>query len=94
MQRQGCHMKFTAFIAQSLLWLTVAASPTLIGTIIGVLLSMQAGDLYSLRVPLCGFIGFVIGGLWAERIRKTIGLSTFLGKLIGMRELNNSNKNS
>lgn len=86
-------MKFLALLAQSLLWLTVAASPTLIGIIIGVLLSMQAGDLYSLRVLFCGFIGFVIGGLWAERIRKTIGLSTFLGKLIGIPELNNSNKN-
>ncbi|MCJ8294624.1 MAG: hypothetical protein MJK15_09475 [Colwellia sp.] len=85
-------MKFLAYMAQSLLWLTVAASPTLIGVVIGVLLSMQAGDLYSLRVPFCGFIGFVIGGLWAERIRKTIGLDTFLGKLIGMPELNNSNK--
>jgi len=87
-------MKFLALLAQSLLWLTVAASPTLIGIIIGVLLSMQAGELFTLRVPFCGFIGFVIGGLWAERIRKTIGLSTFLGKLTGMPELNKTNKNS
>jgi hypothetical protein len=87
-------MKFLALLAQSLLWLTVAVSPTLIGIIIGVLLSMQAGDLYSIRVPFCGFIGFVIGGLWAEKIRKTIGLSAFLGRLIGMRESQGSDKNS
>lgn len=28
-------MKFTAFIVQSLLWLTIAASPTFLGLIIG-----------------------------------------------------------
>jgi hypothetical protein len=60
----------------------------------GVLLivSMQAGELYSLTVPLCGFVGFIIGGLWAERVRKTIGLSTFFGRLIGMRELKDNDK--
>ncbi len=87
-------MKFIAFIAQSLLWLTVAASPTLAGVIVGFILSIPAGDLYNITVPLCGFIGFIIGGLWAERIRKTIGLSVLLGRLIGMRELRYSDKNS
>jgi len=85
-------MKFIAFIAQSLLWLAIAASPTIVGLIVGFILSMQAGDLYSLTVPLCGAVGFIIGGLWAERIRKTIGLSAFFGRLIGMRELNDSDK--
>ena len=79
-------MRSTAFFVQALLWLTVAGSPTLIGVIIGFLLGLQADELYSLRVPMCGTIGFIIGGLWAERIRRTTGLSTFLGRLIGMSE--------
>jgi hypothetical protein len=87
-------MKFIACIAQSLLWLTVAASPTIAGLIVGFILSMQAGDVYILTVPLCALVGFIIGGIWAERIRKTIGLSAFLGRLIGMRELRDSDKNS
>ena len=87
-------MNFLAFIAQSLLWLAVAASPTLVGVIIGFILSMQASDLYNLTVPLCGGAGFILGGLWAERIRKTIGLSAFLGRLTGMCELRGSDKNS
>ena len=87
-------MKFTAFIVQSLLWLTIAASPTLVGLIIGFILSLQAGDLYSLTVPLCGFIGFIFGGFWAERIRNKMGLSAFLGRLIGMPELRDNDKNS
>jgi len=48
-------MKFIGFTAQLLLWLTIAASPTITGVIIGFILSMQAGDFYSLTVPLCGF---------------------------------------
>lgn len=85
-------MKFIAFTVQLLLWLAIAASPTIAGVIIGFILSMQAGDSYSLLVPLCGFIGFIIGGLWTERIRKTIGLSAFLGRLTGMPELKDNNK--
>ncbi|QBG36489.1 hypothetical protein [Litorilituus sediminis] len=84
-------MNFTALFVQALLWLTVAASPTLIGVIIGFLLGLQAGELYSLRVPMCAAIGFIIGGLWAERIRKTTGLSTFLGRLIAMSEFKDKN---
>jgi len=85
-------MRYIAFTVQLLLWLTIAASPTIAGVIIGFILSMQAGDSYSLIVPLCGFIGFVIGGLWAEHIRKSIGLSAFLGRLIGMPELQDNDK--
>lgn len=85
-------MKFIAFIVQSLLWLTIAASPTLAGLTIGFILSLQAGDSFNLSALLCGFIGFIIGGFWAERIRKTMGLSAFLGRLIGMPELRDSDK--
>ena len=87
-------MRFVAFIVQSLLWLIIAASPTLVGLIVGFILSLQAGDLYNLAVPLCGLVGFILGGFWAERIRNTIGLSAFLGRLSGMSELRDSDKNS
>ena len=87
-------MRFTALIVQSLLWLTIAASPTIIGIAFGFFLSMQAGDFYSLRVPICGFIGFAVGGFWAENIRNTIGLSAFLSRLTGMSESRNGDKNS
>jgi len=86
-------MYFLALIVQLFLWLAVAASPTLVGVIIGFLISMQAGDLYNLSVPLCGFVGFIFGAVWAERIRRTVGLSAFLGRLVGMRELRDNDKN-
>ncbi|WP_448550170.1 hypothetical protein [Thalassotalea fusca] len=87
-------MKFIALMVQLLLWLAVAASPTLVGVIIGFIISMQAGDLYNLAVPLCGLAGFVVGALWAERIRKTMGLPAFFGRLFRMSELQDSDKNS
>lgn len=80
-------MKFIEYLVQGLLWLLVALSPTLAGVILGFIISFQAGDIYSSTVPLVGLIGFVVGATWAERVRKTIGLTTFFGRLLGTPEL-------
>ena len=81
-------MKFIALFVQSLLWLSIALSPTLIGIFVGAILTFNlAGQLSELALPLCSVLGFIIGALWAERIRKTIGLSAFLGRLVGHREI-------
>ena len=80
-------MKFIEYLVQGLLWLLVALSPTLAGVILGFIISFQAGDIYSSTVPLVGLIGFVVGAIWAERVRKTIGLATFFGRLLGTPEL-------
>jgi hypothetical protein len=85
-------MKFMALVAHALLWLAIAVSPTIVGLIIGFFL--KAGDLFNLTVVSCGLIGFIIGGLWAERIRRTIGLAAFLGRLTGMPELKDRDKDS
>jgi len=80
-------MRFIAFFVQSLLWLSIACSPTLIGAFIGVMISLQSGEIYSLNVPLWAAVGFLIGAYWAEHVRKTIGLSVFFGRLIGARDI-------
>ncbi|WP_267463719.1 hypothetical protein [Shewanella sp. TC10] len=36
-------------------------------------------------VPMMALVGFVLGAMWAERIRNTVGLSHFFGRLVGMR---------
>lgn len=79
-------MNKTALLVEILLWLTVAASPTAAGLGIGFILSLQAGGESFLPMVVAGLVGFVIGGMWAERVRRTIGLATFLGRLIGMKE--------
>jgi len=85
-------MRLVACFVQSLLWLSIACSPTLIGAFIGVMLSLQSGDVYSLNVPLWAAVGFLIGAYSAEHVRKTIGLSHFFGRLLGARDIPNKTK--
>ncbi|WOT05824.1 hypothetical protein [Shewanella youngdeokensis] len=81
-------MKIVALFVQSLLWLSVAFSPTLLGLIVGVFVKFNfSGQLSDLAIPTFTLIGFILGGFWAENIRKTIGLSAFLGRLIGHRDI-------
>ncbi|MBM7073571.1 hypothetical protein JQC92_16270 [Shewanella sp. 202IG2-18] len=75
------------------MWLSVAFSPTLFGALIGVVLNFNlTGQSGELALPVCTLVGFIVGGLWAERIRKTIGLSAFLGRLIVHRDIDGAPK--
>lgn len=76
-------MRLVSLFVFSLQWLAIAASPTLLGLFVGVVLSLQSGQLNALTVVAWGAVGFIIGGFWAERIRKQTGLSEFLGRLVG-----------
>jgi hypothetical protein len=81
-------MKIIALFVQALLWLSVAFSPTLLGIFVGVILKFNlTGQLSDLALPVFSVVGFALGALWAERIRKTVGLSTFLGRLNGHRDI-------
>ncbi|GIU19207.1 MULTISPECIES: hypothetical protein [Shewanella] len=79
-------MRLVSLFVYSLQWLAIAASPTLLGLFVGVVLSLQSGQLNSLTVIAWGAVGFIIGGFWAERIRKQTGLSEFFGRLAGARD--------
>ncbi|ACJ27411.1 hypothetical protein swp_0588 [Shewanella piezotolerans WP3] len=79
-------MRLVSLFVFSLQWLAIAASPTLLGLFVGVVLSLQSGQLNALTVVAWGAVGFIIGGFWAERIRKQTGLSEFLGRLAGARD--------
>ena len=81
-------MNIIAKFVHLLLWLSVALSPTLFGVMIGVVLKFNlTGQLSELALPVCSAIGFALGAIWAERIRKTVGLSAFLGRLVGHRDI-------
>ena len=81
-------MKIIALLVQALLWGSIAFSPTLVGVAIGIILKFSfAGLVSKLALPVCIAIGFIVGGIWAERIRKTIGLSMFFGRLNGHRDI-------
>ncbi|WP_299801890.1 hypothetical protein [uncultured Shewanella sp.] len=80
-------MKFIAGFVHALQWLAIAASPSLVGAFIGVIISLQSEQIYSNMVPLWTAVGFIAGAFWAEHLRKTIGLSYFFGRLLGARDL-------
>ena len=79
-------MRFVSLFVYSLQWLAIAASPTLLGLFLGAALSLQSGGFNSLTIVAWGMVGFIIGGFWAERIRKHTGLSEFFGRLAGARD--------
>ena len=77
-------MKYISFFVHASLWLRVAASPTLAGLTIGFLTTK--GDTSQFAFLLCGVLGFAVGSYWAESVRKSVGLSVFLGRTISMSE--------
>ncbi|NMH66496.1 hypothetical protein [Shewanella salipaludis] len=81
-------MNIIAKFVHLLLWLSVVFSPTLVGVITGIVLKFNfTGQTSELALPVCAGIGFALGAVWAERIRNTIGLSAFFGRLIGHRDI-------
>ncbi len=79
-------MRLISLFVYSLQWLAVAASPTLLGLFVGGMISLQSGQFNSLTIIAWGAVGFIIGGFWADSIRKQIGLSHFFGRLAGARD--------
>ncbi|QYK01870.1 hypothetical protein [Shewanella psychrotolerans] len=80
-------MRLVSLLVYSLQWLAIAASPTLLGLFVGAALSLQSGQFNSLTIIAWGVVGFIIGGFWAERIRKRVGISEFFGRLAGARDI-------
>ncbi|WP_343632932.1 hypothetical protein [Fluviicola sp.] len=72
--------KFTEGIA----WLQIAASPTLIGVIIGVIIGLAGNAGLGIVV---GLLGLVIGIVWAMRVSKEEGTSQFMSRTMATPEL-------
>lgn len=83
-------MKIISLFVHALQWLAVAASPTLIGVFIGIMLSLQSEQLNPSIILSWAVVGFLIGGFWAEKVRKTVGLSAFFGRLSGANDTQNN----
>lgn len=77
-------MRLVSLFVFALQWLSIAASPTLLGLLVA--LSLSSGQLNPLTIVAWGAVGFIIGAFWAEHIRKRVGLSEFLGRLAGARD--------
>ncbi len=64
-------------LIHALLWLRIAISPTLIGAVVGLIICAYLGVLNIALLATCVVIGFICGALWAERVRKKIGLGLY-----------------
>ncbi|RYV01116.1 hypothetical protein SOPP22_16275 [Shewanella sp. OPT22] len=78
-------MKFIEYFVLTFLWCGVAISPTLLGGIIGAVVGNSNGLLVE-TMSIGAALGFGFGVNWAEQIRITIGLSVFLGRLLGAKD--------
>lgn len=72
--------KFTEGIA----WLQIAASPTLIGAIVGVVIGLAGNVGLGMVV---GLLGLTIGILWALRVSKKEGTNRFMSRTMATPEL-------
>ena len=79
-------MKFITFLVHGVYWLWLFMVPVLILGGAGAIIYLQSAD-YLIYSIILAAAGMVIGFLWAERIRKKVGLPTFFGRLLSMPEM-------
>jgi len=85
-------LKFVARFVHVLLWLKVAVSSMLAGVFVAAVICIFRDDISTSVIATFSGIGLFIGIVWAEKIRRTIGLSNFHGRLIGHPEIDGSRK--
>ncbi len=84
--------KILAIIIESIYWLWTFISPFLLISLIGFFLWLTTRNIIFLYV--FGLLGLVIGVYFAERIRKKVGSSKFMGKLLSTPEFEEQKKES
>ncbi|MEC6817158.1 hypothetical protein VXS05_19250 [Photobacterium toruni] len=85
-------LKFVARFIHVLLWLKVVISPVLIGLVISVPICIIYDEINFYVIASFTVIGLIVGVIWAEKIRRTIGLSSFHGRLIATPEIDGHDK--
>ncbi|MBD1388318.1 hypothetical protein IC617_02660 [Neiella sp. HB171785] len=83
-------IRLLGLLVVSLLWLGVIASPVLVSSILGVAVFQMVE--FSFGLVMLFFItpGILIGVLWAEKVRRGVGLIAFWGRLVGHPEIDGS----
>ncbi|KAB2916125.1 MAG: hypothetical protein F9K23_08425 [Bacteroidetes bacterium] len=79
-------MKFFKWIIESIFWLMIFFSPVLIFTLISIFIYAENKDLIWFCLLLIS-IGVCLGILYAEKVRKKYGCSTYMGRLLRTPEL-------
>ncbi|WDE10642.1 hypothetical protein [Thalassomonas haliotis] len=82
------HLAFLGVFVISLFYLQIVSAPTFFMALIGISAFNYLEYDTALNVVYgCSFIGLVLGVLWAERIRRTLGIVTFTAYLLSTPEI-------
>ena len=80
--------KFISFLVECINWIRIASSPTLIGLFIGgVFYYFFQNPTGKILWVICAIIGCILGVIWASRIWRKQGTTTFLSKIIATPDL-------
>lgn len=86
--------KVISFLIEVANWFRIVISPTLIGVILGgVFYYLFQNQIGKILWTICTIIGCLLGVIWASRIWKKQGTTTFISKVIATPELDNLDDN-
>lgn len=71
-------------LIEGIAWLQIAASPTLIGAVLGILVGLAGSTGLGIVI---GLTGLIIGVLWAMRVSKKEGTVRFMSRTMATPEL-------
>lgn len=78
-------------LTEGIAWLQVAASPTLIGAVLGILVGLAGSTGLGIII---GLTGLIIGVLWATRVSKKEGTVRFMSRTMATPELDEKEPDS
>jgi hypothetical protein len=82
-------MKIFQFITEAFGWLQIAASPFVVGLILGGIVYLLKRDIVGLSLGIgIASIGLIVGIIWATRVWQRKGTVNFMSRLLGTPELN------
>jgi hypothetical protein len=80
--------KFISFLVELINWIRIVSSPTLIGLFVGgVFYYFFQNPMGKVLWVICAIIGCILGIIWASRIWRKQGTTTFISKIIATPDL-------
>lgn len=82
------HLIFLGFFVVSLFYMQIVITPTILVGLMGITAFNFLEYNSAINVVyVCTFIGSILGFIWAERIRKSLGIITFHSYLLSTPEI-------
>lgn len=85
-------LKLVSLFVQLLLWLGVVISPVLGGAMLSFFICDYLDEVNWFVIYTCLGLGLIIGIVWAEHVRRNIGLSYFHGRVSAHPEIDGPSK--